>query len=148
MAADGSQITPDLTCPYFQAGVAREQVRLAEARKEAARHGGVHFGGLESAPAKAKTIAEIHEAAEAEKARAGGPRAAFLRALNELEALGYYEADSVRSIYWRSLSDERRPVDAEPLARTVRVLNSIDHSTAREAIQALCDFSAPMMRAA
>lgn len=135
--------------------ISAERARRTAAEREAARTRGVHFGGMEADayPGREpeRVVADARARRDNAAAFAGSPRGRLLQALHELGTLGYQEAEVVRSIYSRALASEDYAVDArftEAVGRAIRILNSVDHSTAREGVAALADLLAPPLRAA
>lgn len=142
-----------ITCsPYLARELRSEAVWAADAAAEAKRFSGVSMSGMGPTPRKGRTDDEICAAAEAAERKAdafaASPRGRFLASVIELGTLGYNEAETVRSIYCRSLATPDQPLNHDALLRAIRILNSINHPTAREGVRALCDIAAPIAKAA
>jgi hypothetical protein len=125
---------------------ARRQVREREAfrarQAEAEAQTGVRWSGMEPDPHRALTDVEVEREARKLVAKsmawANSPRRAFLRAIRELDELGYCaEAAKLEGEYLRNLADDRRPLDVASVGRCIAVLAKTNHPTAREAEMAL-----------
>jgi len=131
---------------------AEHAVRRAE--WESQRPKGVCFGGLDgwryAEPTDAQIEAEAKARSERIEAFRKTPRFRLLNALRGLDDCGAYdrEAYAVRTIYDRSLSDERLPVNPEAVARAIRILADIPNADARAGIVALCDLMVPALQEA
>jgi hypothetical protein len=130
--------------PFFAKEMDAETAREAAYQRELNRAGGVCWSGMAGEPRKPRTFDAILEASIARKAAADAfaksPRGMLLFALRGLEQLSYAaEADKVRGIYMRSLADGEAPVDCAAVGSAILCLNGIKNSTAREAIDALCE---------
>lgn len=130
--------------------ISAERARFAAHDKEASRSRGVHFGGMEPDIWRGREPETLLADARVRKQRAdafhASPRGRLIRALHELGTLGWNEAETVLSIYSRSLADERQAVDArfaDAVGRCIRILADVRHSTATDGIRALADLLAP-----
>jgi hypothetical protein len=130
-----------------------ERMRAADERAMAAHYGeiiGVHRSGMGGTPGFApckRTDAELRAEAEVEVARSkafrASPRGRFIMSVNELLELGYsVERNELLSIYSRSLTDLRAPLNHKAVGQALAILAPINHSDARAATAALADLLA------
>jgi hypothetical protein len=96
---------------------------------------------------------EARKKAQAALAWAASPRRAFLRAVKELDAIGYgSEAYKLECLYRCGIADEKTPEDAfrKAVGAAYAVLEQINHPEARAAGMALSELliGEPMKRAA
>lgn len=136
----------DLSTPEgLRTACDREVARYAAWKREAEHCWGLSFY---TDPFTPKSLDELRQEAEREEARRNdhrnSPRGQLLVCLKELGEVGYHEAETVRAIYSRSLSDPRDDVDVAAVTRAIRILNSLNHPDARTAIDALCALVAPL----
>lgn len=131
--------------PHFSAACRRE---VARAKIQAERNAGLNpdFGAAD--PIAVRSVEAVKAEAEAFEARLNSPRGRFLAAIHELESHGWEEATTARGIYCRHLADDRLPVDHDALLRAIRLMSSINHSLARQAVLALTEIGAPLLQEA
>jgi hypothetical protein len=130
-----------------------DRMCAADERAVAAHYGeiiGVHRSGMSGTPGFAprkRTEVELRAEAEAEVARSNAfrasPRGRFIKSVNQLLELGYsVEWNELLSIYSRSLTDLREPLNHKAVGRALAILAPINHSDARAATAALADLLA------
>lgn len=141
--------------PHLYREKRADEARLADHAREAARTGGVRFGGMEADPIRIRSEAEQRAAAQAAyermKALGESARGRFLLAIRSLEQVGYEAvAETARAAYSRGFADERRPACPRNVAAALKALAEINHSDARAAISALAEIlaAAPHQKAA
>lgn len=138
----------DLSDHYVQAEIKSERIRLSDRQPS-----GVRWSGMNPEPVRARTLAELVEDANRTRAKdeafAISPRGRFMACVRELRETGAFEAEALLNI-WSVTGgfDDRNALDAEAVIRAIRILNSINTTTARKGVHALCDLVSPLLRAA
>jgi hypothetical protein len=130
-----------------------DRMRAADEHAVAAHYDepiGVHRSGMSGTPGFAprrRSDEDVRAEAEAEVARSNAfrasPRGRFIKSVNELLELGYsVEWNELLSIYSRSLTDLRAPLNHKAVGKALAILAPINHSDARAATAALADLLA------
>lgn len=133
-----------------------EAIVAAQREKRAQHRTGVSWSAMSRRAPEVEDVESVRQRlVRQEAARAAyraTPRARAHRALRELAELGYVdELRGMSSVFAAlaptMLSDSfiELHLGAESLLRAIRILNGIDHSTARDAIQALTELGAPVI---
>lgn len=131
--------------PYLDREVLREDVRRRHYDADVGRSRGVCFSGMGPSPFQPRTEDQIRHDAEAacQKAEAFkvSPRGIFLSALKGIEQMPSheYDAERLRSLLARDLSDDRQPLNVAAVGSALAILNEIPGRDARKAIDALAE---------
>lgn len=153
MAFDINTAAEIALSPYLAREELREDVRRRHYGADAARSSGVHFGGTEAQSFKMRSDEQVRADAKAaflaSQVFAESPRGRFLKALRELQDLGYgAEAEAARAAFARGFASADRPACPSEVGFAISKLAGINHPDARIAILALGQLLASEQKAA
>lgn len=139
----------DILAPYIAKERRRDETELARFSTEARRTRGLsfHVGDPPRMRSDEELAAAAQKALEARKAREQSPRGRLHKAICELELLGWgEEAYRLRTLYDQGVSALGMP--RRTAGAMLAILNKINHSEARSAVEAIAEMLLSTRRAA